>query len=262
MKFMFKSLILAGSILASWQTIAGDLLQWQNNSLTYLYGNSFTINPSIQQTLTLFEHVDAWQYGDNFLFIDHVLYNGKGDNSLGSNTYYGEFTPRLSFSKIFNKKISFGLIQDVLLAMTYEFGKDNHTTYLVGPGFDLNVPGFDYFQLNFYQRHPTGDRPGDHVWQITPVWAYTMPIGNSDVLIDGYIDWEVNNDKNQRGTHHANLHFNPQIKYDLGRALHWDAKHLYVGFEYDFWKNKYGIDDNGTIKTNQNTTNFLVKYHF
>ena len=87
-------------------------------------------------------------------------------------------------------------------------------------------------------------------------------MGNSDVLIDGYMDWVVDNDQNARGTYHANLHFNPQVKYDLGKALNWGAKQLYVGLEYDYWKNKYGIEDSGSFKTNQDTASLLVKYHF
>ncbi len=158
--------------------------------------------------------------------------------------------------------MSFGPIKDVLLAFTYEFGEGDNESYLVGPAFDLNIPGFDYFQLNFYQRQTEGNRPGDGVWQITPVWSYTIPVGNSDVLIDGFMDWVVDNDKNARGTYHANLHFNPQVKYDLGKAMNWGAKQLYVGFEYDYWKNKYGIQDSGAFETNQDTASLLVKYHF
>lgn len=66
------------------------------NSLTYLYGkNHKVINPSIQQTVT-FEHADN-EYGDNFLFVDRIFYNGKDDPNKGPHTYYGEFSPRLSF---------------------------------------------------------------------------------------------------------------------------------------------------------------------
>ncbi|WP_047288384.1 MULTISPECIES: outer membrane protein OmpK [Pseudomonas] len=261
MKPMCKSLMLAASLLAGGQAVAGDLLQWQNNSLTYLYGKNFEVNPQIQQTVT-FEHADAWKYGDNFFFLDRIFYNGKEDGNVGPDTYYGEFTPRLSFGKIFDQKLEFGPIKDVLLAFTYEFGEGDNESYLIGPGFDLAVPGFDYFQLNFYQRHTEGSRPGDNVWQITPVWSYTIPMGRSDILIDGYMDWVVDNDQNAKGTYHANLHFNPQIKYDLGKALNWGAKQLYVGFEYDYWKNKYGIEDSRNFETNQDTASLLVKYHF
>jgi nucleoside-specific outer membrane channel protein Tsx len=146
--------------------------------------------------------------------------------------------------------------------MTYEFGEDDTESYLIGPGFDLAIPGFDYFQLNFYNRHSEGDRPGDNIWQVTPVWSYTIPVGDSDVLIDGFMDWVVDNDVNSKGEYHANLHFNPQVKYDLGKALNLGAKQLYVGVEYDYWKNKYGIEDSQGFKTDQSVTSFLVKVHF
>ena len=82
MKRTCTSLMLAGSMLAGGQAMAGDLLQWQNNSLTYLYGKDFRVNPRIQQTVT-FEHVDGWKYGDNFFFIDKIFYNGKEDAFIG-----------------------------------------------------------------------------------------------------------------------------------------------------------------------------------
>jgi nucleoside-specific outer membrane channel protein Tsx len=261
MKRIFSSLMMAASLMAGGQAVAGDLLLWQSNSLTYLYGQDFAVNPEIQQTFT-FEHADAWKYGDNFLFVDKIFYNGKKDPGVGSNTYYGEFSPRLSMGKIFNQKFEFGPISDVLLAMTYEFGEGDVKSYLIGPGFDLNIPGFDYFQLNFYNRHTEGGRAGDNVWQITPVWSYTIPVGKSDVLIDGYMDWVIGSDTNEHGEYHHNLHFNPQIKYDLGKALNMSAKKLYVGIEYDYWSNKYGIENSRNFDTNQNTASLLVKVYF
>lgn len=152
----------------------------------------------------------------------------------------------------------------MLLATTYEFGEDDVESYLIGPGFDLAIPGFDYFSLNFYHRETDGSRDGSGVWQITPVWSYTIPVGKSDIVIDGFMDWVVDNDK----SYHANLHFNPQIKYDLGKAMNWGEKQLYVGIEYDYWKDKYGIDNDSFLGdvilrgTDQNTASLLVKAHF
>ena len=256
-----SALALAGGLLACGQALADGPLLWQNNSVTYLYGKDFKVNPEIQQTFT-FEHASGWTWGDLFIFADQINYNGKADANAGNNTYYGEISPRLSFGKLFDQKIAFGPVTDVLLAATYERGENRNQNYLVGPGFDLAIPGFDYFQLNFYNRQTEGPRAGDNVWQITPTWAYTLPVGSSDILIDGFIDWVVDNDTNSKGTYHANLHINPQIKYDLGKALKLGAKQLYVGVEYDYWKNKYGIEDSDGFKTNQSTTSFLFKYHF
>jgi nucleoside-specific outer membrane channel protein Tsx len=35
-----------------------------------------------------------------------------------------------------------------------------------------------------------------------------------------------------------------------------------VGVEYDYWKDKYGIEDSQYFKTDQSVTSFLVKFHF
>ena len=77
-----------------------------------------------------------------------------------------------------------------------------------------------------------------------------------------------NDDNGPAGEYHANLHINPQIKYDLGKALSWGEKQFYVGVEYDYWKHKYGIQDGGFVSDNfvgstkQNTASLLLKAHF
>lgn len=50
-------LALAGGLLAA-PAMAGDLLHWQNNSLTYLYGQDYKVDPDTQQTVT-FEHASG-----------------------------------------------------------------------------------------------------------------------------------------------------------------------------------------------------------
>ena len=255
-RFLTASLLAGCTTLACAQASAADLLQWQNNSLTYLYGDNFKVNPEKQQTLT-FEHVSGWSFGDVFFFVDTINFpDAEGDDT----TYYGEFSPRLSFGKLTGADLKAGPVTDVLLAATYEFGDGDIKNYLIGPGFDLAIPGFDYFQVNIYRRHTDSGAKGDDegLWQITPVWSYTLPVGNSELVIDGYVDWVGGNEERYRN----NLHFNPQIKYNLGKALNLSAKQLYVGVEYDYWKNKYGIEDSPAFETNQNTASLLVKLHF
>ena len=249
--------------LASGQALAADLLQWQDNSLTYLNGIDFKVDPPKQQTVT-FEHASGWSFGDLFIFVDGIKYNTEATNGAGDgHTFYGEISPRLSLGKISGADLSFGPVKDVLLAATYEFGEDDVESYLLGPAVDLNIPGFDYFQLNTYLRTTDGRRDGDNVWQITPVWSYTIPVGDSDLVIDGFMDWVVDNDD----SYHANLHFNPQIKYDLAKAMGW-GKRFYVGVEYDYWSDKYGIDDDGFVGseilggTDQSAISLLAKAHF
>ncbi|WP_282342329.1 MULTISPECIES: outer membrane protein OmpK [Pseudomonas] len=270
MKRTLTSLIVAGGLLAAGQAMADGPLLWQGNSLTYLNGHDYKVNPGIQQTVT-FEHASGWTWGDMFMFVDWINYNGEADSGQGNSTYYGEFSPRLSYSKLSGNTFSFGPVTDVLLAATYERGENRNRNYLLGPGFDLAIPGFDYFQLNFYYRKPdgiTGVPSGQ--WQITPAWSYTLPVGDSDILIDGFIDWVVNSKGSEsKGDYVSkNLHINPQIKYDLGKALNMGEKKVYVGIEYDYWSDKYGIKDGGFVsdnfvgKTDQNTFSVIAKVNF
>ncbi|QIR14492.1 outer membrane protein OmpK [Shewanella aestuarii] len=249
-----KRLLMALIILYSPLSIANDIVLWQNNSLSYLYGNQFKVNPKTQQTIT-YEHVSGWNVGDLFMFVDFTQYNGEEDFFNGSRTYYGEFSPRFSFSKMTGAEVKAGFIQDVLIATTIEFGKGNVESYLLGAGLDLAIPGLDFFQLNAYRRFPDG-RDGD-TWQITPVWKISWPVGDSSIVFDGFIDWVVNSD----ASYEKNIHFNPQLKYDLGKQIGLKTA-LYVGIEYDYWKNKYGIKNSSAFKTNQSVASLLVKYHF
>jgi len=37
---------------------------------------------------------------------------------------------------------------------------------------------------------------------------------------------------------------------------------VYVGAEYSYWKDKYGIENSSRLDTHENTTSLLVKVHF
>ncbi len=78
----------------------------------------------------------------------HLLQRREGPQQ-GVHAYYGEFSPRLSLRRILDRRFELGPIKDVLLALTYENGEDDSEAYLIGPVFDLAVPGFNFFTLNF-----------------------------------------------------------------------------------------------------------------
>lgn len=246
---MKKSILMFGLVaLAAVNVFSGELLQWQDNSLSYLYGDTFKVNPEEQHTLTV-EHASGWSMGDLFFFTDFTQFNGDEDFFNGEWTYYGEITPRFSSAKIFDIEYNNPVVKDILLATTYEFGEGDVENYLAGIGFDLNVPGFDFFQLNFYRRwEQTGNNPD--AFQMTPVWKMSVPVGKSQVVFDGYMDWVF-------GASNNNLSFCPQLKLDIGPFVGMEQNKLFAGVEFGYWENKYGIPGE-----DQKTVSGLVKYHF
>ncbi len=229
------------------------LLLWQDNSITLLAGHNYEVDPSTQQAITL-EHASGWSFGDLFIFVDGIHFDGDEDAFGNEQVYYGEFAPRFSAGKIFNKDLSYGIIKDVNLATCWEFGETIDNNYLVGPGFDLDLPGFDFFQFNIYRRFDDGRSEMD-TYQITTAWKYTYPVGKSTFVCDGFMDWVFGD-----GTDH--IHFVPQLKFDVGVFAGIEPMKLFAGIEYDYWKNKYGIKDTSAFDTDQNTFSWIVKYHF
>ncbi|BFL82099.1 hypothetical protein LFREDSHE_05490 [Shewanella baltica] len=171
-------------------------------------------------------------------------------------TTYGEISPRFSASKILGEKIAFGPVTDLSLALTYEEGEGPVHSLLYGLGVDVAVPYFTYLNFNTYRRNGMSTGNNSDGWQFTPVFRIDIPVGSANIVLDGFIDWVFATDDNG---YEQNFHFNPQLKYDLGKSLFGDhqANKLLVGIEYDLWTNKYGVKG-----VDQDTYSVIAQYHF
>lgn len=197
-------------------------------NISLFQGNNYQTGN--QQALTLrFDQGNAWKYGDNFFFFDITNPDQNGTS------IYGEWQPRLSFSKLTGHKISFGPVSDVLLASELNVNGADGRVYLYGLGVNLNIPTFAFIKLNTYVR----DDPklASKTYQISVVWSEPFKI-NDRVLIDfaGFID-----DAGKEDTKSANFLAKPRLMLDLGQLLWQSPKNLLVGIQYVYWHNKLGI---------------------
>ncbi|MDX5406030.1 MAG: nucleoside-binding protein [Chromatiaceae bacterium] len=218
---------------------------WQDFSVSYLNGSNYRVDGPDKQVLT-FEHVAGTSWGDSFFFLDHLRAdNGRRDN-------YAEWSPRVSFSKLSDQPLQFGLIKDVLFTSTVEMSS-LQTNFLYGVATDLTVPGFNYLNLNFYRRN--NDGVADN-WQLTTTWAVPFALGEQQFLFDGFLDWSSATVEQR-----ASMNMTSQLKWALHPLFNLKSK-LYVGVEYVYWRNKYGIADSPQFPTNESNVNLLVKAHF
>lgn len=209
--------------------------QWSSTNAQYLYGDSYTdvgTDTEVSGSVITLEHVNAWAYGDNFFFVD-ITNPDRGDSKLGTG-YYGELSPRLSFTKMTGKDLNVGIIKDILITTTAEIGNGFHN-YLYGIAVDLNIPKTPVAQINTYVRNEigTGKDPG---YQVTLVWLTPFNIGNLSFAFEGFFDYAFDQD-------HAedNIITAPRLLMDLGKT--WGAEGvLQAGIEYQIWRNKFGID--------------------
>lgn len=230
---MFKHLLITllciSSITAQAKTV------WSDFSVTYLNGSNYEVGDSDREVIT-FEYASGTTWGDTFMFFDRLK------SSNGDVETYGEFSPRIKI-KDFNDNF----IKSVYFAPSVEFGPK--TNYLIGVGMDLAISGFDYFQVNTYFRN---NGEGDNSEQLTLVWG--VPVG--PLYFDGFMDYATAVDNTANGDTKAQMNITSQLKYNLGPVLDLDTK-LFVGVEYAYWVNKFGIDG-----VDENNVNLLVKYHF
>ncbi|HEX5792360.1 MAG TPA: nucleoside-binding protein [Rheinheimera sp.] len=218
---------------------------WQDFSVSYLNGSNYRVDGPDKQVLT-FEHAAGTSWGDSFFFLDHL----RADN--GSRSNYAEWSPRISLSQFSDKPLQYGLIKDVLLTSTVEMSS-LRTDFLYGVATDLSVPGFNYLKLNFYRRN--NDGLADN-WQLTTTWAVPFTLGKQQFLYDGFLDWS-----STTGDQRASMNMTSQLKWALHPLFNWKSK-FYIGVEYVYWRNKYGIADSPAFRTNESNVNLLVKAHF
>lgn len=211
---------------------------WSMNSASLLYGSHFEVPLTPTSTdknrivLTL-EHASTNSWGDFFGFID-----AERSTETQNNNLYGEITPRLSLSNLFGYETSKpAVIKDTLAALNIESGINptgyNFVNFLVGPGLALKLPQFNYLNLNFFRRF--NQRSVDS-WQLTVAFGLPFKVSTQAFLIDSFWDWVTAT--SQLSSH---LHGQFQIKWDIGQTMFKQADTFYVGTEYKYWKNKFGI---------------------
>ncbi len=208
--------------------------QWSSTNIQYLHGTNYELGDDTRSIVTL-EHANGWKYGDNFFFVDITNPDRDGENT--GTEFYGEISPRLSFSKISGRDLSFGIVQDFLITTTVEIGDagSGFHNYLYGLAVDLKLPGFAFFQVNWYVRNEV-TAGTDLGQQVTLVWLVPFSIGPVDFAFEGFLDYAYGNDPSE-----DNLLTAPRLLVDVGKFFGAPGA-LQAGVEYQIWRNKFGID--------------------
>lgn len=226
--------------------------KWSSTNIQYLYGTNYEPifdNGDETHSIVTLEHVNGWAYGDNFFFVDITNPDHTGDET--GTEFYAEISPRFSFSKISGKDLSFGIVEDVLITTTEEIGDSFHT-YLYGAAVDLKLPGFKFFQFNWYVRNEITAKT-DTGQQITLVWLVPFAVGSADFAFEGFVDYAYGLDSDAAPTENNTIAA-PRLLLDVGKFFGSPGE-LQAGVEYQIWRNKFGIDG-----IDENVAQAMVKW--
>ena len=206
---------------------ADKFIPWSKNNVQILKGWDYEAGDSGRTILTL-EHANEWRYGDFFAFIDGTRFDD------GGTTYYFEPSLRLSLSKLTGAAKSAGLIKDLLITTNFEYPEHGPWTALYGLGLSWTLPGFVFFNSNFYLR----DNPdlNSSTWQVTVAWNRPFTLGRVKMLAEGFADFAGKEEYRAE-----NQLIVPRILADLGELLFEESDRLFLGIEWQYWHNKFGI---------------------
>ncbi|WP_299200115.1 DUF5020 family protein [uncultured Amphritea sp.] len=232
--------LLAGAIISTISPMASAEMLWSSFSLSYLNGSDYEVGDPDRQVVTV-EHASGHSWGDNFFFLDRL------QSANGSSENYMELSPRLSLSSLTGSELSFGPVKDVLLAGTWESG-EGFDNFLAGVGVSLDVPGFQYFNANLYRAN--NDKSSNDT-QLTLTWGLPFALSDAEFLYDGFIDWTTSESDKA-----SEMNFTSQLKWNAGKLIGTKAP-VYVGVEYAYWTNKFGIDG-----VDERNPALLLKWHF
>ena len=141
---------------------------------------------------------------------------------------------------------------------------------LPGVRFALDLPGFAFAQVDItgYTHQGGGSALSpvftvideDSSFMVDFAWAYPFKIGSTSWSIEGHLEYiDGRQQINNFGTVELEswVLFQPQIRLDLGEVLGNTPGKIFVGIEYQYWKNKLG--EKGT---NDNSAQFLAVWRF
>lgn len=208
--------------------VRADFIEFHTTNVQLLRGWDYKVGDD-KRTIITVEHYNRFKYGDFFMFVDVSQYDDGLDN------IYGEFAPRISFSRVTGREFSVGPINDVYLAGMLERGKNDLRNFLYGGSVDLDVPGFKVLNISLYVRD-NPHLPGQ-TWQVTTVWKYPIEYGDLKFMAEGFADFA--GDEGPR--YHANQLVVPRFLLDLGDAVGGASGKWYLGTEIQYWRNKFGI---------------------
>jgi hypothetical protein len=303
MEFFMKSSIFKRTAIVAALAAIGSVAHaadWSDTALSERYGQNFC-EPyngcGIGKHILNLTNVSGYAYGTNFISIDLLTSDAKdpaintgsttlpataSKSAVGAQEAYAAYRNTVDFSKFTASPLSYaGVIRSVGATAGFDWNTKNDAYQskkqmaVVGPTVMFNVPGFlNISVLELYEsNYPiTTTATSRYTYkphaELDAAFGIPVNIGPAKFSIEGYWDYigekgpleptTYGNDKSGRENH-----FDGRIMYDVSGLIGSKAKTFQLGFEYEFWKNKFGnlVSDAGA-GARASTPMVRGEYHF
>ena len=215
------------------------------------------VNPfsgSDQWTLVFtVQNASRWKLGDSFFFLDYI--DDSGNDGFNDRDFYSEWYPTLSFGKLAKKDVRLGPIRDVALVAGVNAGGDAKVMkYLPGLRASWSVPGFLFLNtdLTAYIDDNTGVDGGGapktgNSFMFDVSWLLPIEAGEQSFTFTGHAEY-IGGRSNEFGEDvNGSILAQPQLAWDVGKAMSGEGNQFLVGVEFQYWRNKLGTEEDEMI---------------
>ena len=213
---------------------------------------------SVESLVLTVQQASQWKLGDSFFFLDYVV--DRKRDGFNDRDFYAEWYPTLSIGKLKRTEASLGLVSDVALIAGINMGGDAKVLkFLPGLRVSWDIPGFlflntdltAYIDKNFGVVKGGAPQEG-HSFTFDVNWAAPFKIGTQSFAIAGHAEYIGGRSNELGGRYDGSILAQPQFVWDIGQAVANEPNQFLFGFEYQYWRNKLGTDED------ENTIQFLV----
>ena len=258
------------ALAASCACGAAQALDWSSNTLSWRVGNAYRepFNPNdIRKNIFALTHASGYKYGSNFFNLDLLQSDENDPRSLddddGAQEAYIVYRHTLDIGKIRGKDIEFGAVRGVGLTLGFDWNTKHDVGYnsrkrmlVAGPTLMWDVPGFLNTSLLLLRESnaPSGAFPpisnvrGRYTYDLHPMLSANWGIPVSRLWsFEGYANFIGAKGENEVGADTGpETNVDMQMMFDAGAALGHKKNIFRIGFEYQYWNNKFGNTSLGT----------------
>ncbi|MEN3067285.1 hypothetical protein [Uliginosibacterium sediminicola] len=285
----FKTKSLAVACLMALCPLVAQSADWSDTYIGYRYGSKFA-EPfgarDISKSIINFGHVSGYKYGSNFFNIDLLISDSKDPSApasgSGAQEFYAVYRNTIDFSKVAGKSLAFGPFSSFGATVGFDANSKVDAGYnskkrmlVAGPTVMVKVPGFlnvsvlALWESNAPYNKFSGVQTSRYSYDVHPMlnaaWGIPFSVGPVALSFEGFMNFIASKGKNEfGGGTRPETNIDAQIMYDVAPITGLPKNTLRVGFEYQYWNNKFGNDhkapgDSGALAK---TPMIRAEYHF
>jgi hypothetical protein len=281
---------IAGILAIAFAATAAQAADWSDAAISWRYGTKFEeayLPDDIAKNIIALTYTGGYKYGINFFNVDLLMsdHNDPGVGTIeGAQEAYVVYRNFVDMGKVLDKDLKYPGVRTLGFTVGGDWNTKNDVGYgsrkrmlLLGPTVMFAVPGYakvsivelwdsnasltipPYQGCNcryYYKTHPG----------IISDWGIPLM---TNLSYEGYAYLYASKGLDESGRKTGpEFNWDSQIMWDIGAALKGPKNTFRIGFEYQYWHNKFGVTPYGnpfygTVPgTEAKTPMVRVEYHF